>query len=604
MLRRRYRRRVLPKVALGLAPVTLATLLTSLLADGWVAWTAAVWFGAALCFWFLAPQTESGAAIHGDTSRRRRSGIIVRPLAEPLPGLPMLPRLPAGVLAATAGTAWTLAAPPRGWWPLLPLGVTALTLALVGQGWRARLLLGAVAGLAYYGPTLVWLTDFNAAGYVAVALLQTGLLAVAVAVVPSRNTSRWSGGWWALPPALVLLEAVQTRFPLGGFPLPALSLNQAGGPFAAAAPLGGSLLVTAASAGAGVALAALVRPPGRRRLVAVAAAFAVAALPVFVGALLRTSTTGTLDAAVVQGGGPRGLRAVFTDPGDVTVRHLDAAQQVSGSPDLVLLPESAATVRGTISGSSEEADLAGLARHLDATLVAGVIESGEDSFRNAAVLWGPNGRRLARYEKEHRVPFGEYIPGRALLERVTDGTALVPRDAEVGRGTALLPSPVGPLGVVISYEVFFAERVREAVAAGGQVLLVPTNASSYVTEEVPATEVAAARLRAREFGRTVLQAAPTGYSAVVLPDGRVVELSRLGEPAVLREQVPLRVGMTPYARWGDVPLVVLALVALVAAPFVGVVRPSRPTPKRGAGVVSSGAGRRNSAERSSQPSAT
>lgn len=54
MLRCRYRRRVLPKVALGLVPVTLATLITSVVADGWVAWTAAVWFGAALCFWFFA----------------------------------------------------------------------------------------------------------------------------------------------------------------------------------------------------------------------------------------------------------------------------------------------------------------------------------------------------------------------------------------------------------------------------------------------------------------------------------------------------------------------------------------------------------------------
>jgi apolipoprotein N-acyltransferase len=55
------------------------------------------------------------------------------------------------------------------------------------------------------------------------------------------------------------------------------------------------------------------------------------------------------------------------------------------------------------------------------------------------------------------------------------------------------------LGVVISYEVFFADRVREAVLSGGELILVPTNAS-YVGDEVPATELAAAHLRAREFG--------------------------------------------------------------------------------------------------------
>jgi hypothetical protein len=54
---------------------------------------------------------------------------------------------------------------------------------------------------------------------------------------------------------------------------------------------------------------------------------------------------------------------------------------------------------------------------------------------------------------------------------------------------------------VISYEVFFSDRVREAVRAGGRLVIVSTNASSYAGDEVPATEPAAARLRAREFGR-------------------------------------------------------------------------------------------------------
>ncbi|MBW3641243.1 MAG: hypothetical protein KY451_15670, partial [Actinobacteria bacterium] len=67
-------------------------------------------------------------------------------------------------LAAGAGSAWALAAPPRGWWPLLPLGVSLLTLALAGRRVRSRLGLGAIAGLALYGTTLPWLTDFSPPG--------------------------------------------------------------------------------------------------------------------------------------------------------------------------------------------------------------------------------------------------------------------------------------------------------------------------------------------------------------------------------------------------------------------------------------------------------
>lgn len=187
-------------------------------------------------------------------------------------------------------------------------------------------------------------------------------------------------------------------------------------------------------------------------------------------------------------------------------------------------------------------------------MIVGIVESSGDRFRNAAVLWGPDGTRLDRYEKEHRVPFGEYLPARHLLERVTDAARLVPRDAIPGEGQALLSAPVGPLGVVISYEVFCADRVREAVTSGGKVVLLPTNAASYRTPEVPALDVAAARLRALEFDRAVLQAAPTGHSPVILPNGAVAAQSMLGAATLLREQRPFSNGpdpLRPYRRRSD-----------------------------------------------------
>jgi apolipoprotein N-acyltransferase len=388
-------------------------------------------------------------------------------------------------LAVAAGVAWALAAPPRGWWQLLPLGVTALTIAVHDRGLRARMLLGAFTGVVLYSSTLVWLTDFATPGYVAVVLLETVMLAVAVGLVPTARVGRWSGGWWGLPGALVLLDVAQTRFPFDGFPLPALVLSQLDGPFALAAPLGGSLLVTAVAATAGVGLAAVFLARGMRRLVAVGIAIVVAGVPLAAGTAVTTAPVGALDAAVVQGGGPRGLRAVFTNPQDTTDRQFAVAEQIIGSPELVLMPEAVISIRGSIAGSPADARVAALAQALDAPVVVGIAEAEGAEFRNAAVLWGPDGERLSRYEKEHRVPFGEYIPGRALLERVTDLTALVPRDAIVGEGEALLDSPAGPLGVVISYEILFADRVREAVTAGGQIVFVPTNAASYVTEEAP-----------------------------------------------------------------------------------------------------------------------
>ncbi|MGI8536201.1 MAG: apolipoprotein N-acyltransferase, partial [Mycobacteriales bacterium] len=350
-----------------------------------------------------------------------------------------------------------------------------------------------------------------------------------------------------------------------GFRLPGLVRSKLGGLFAFAVPFGGSLLAASVPSTAGVALAALVLLPGiGRRAVGAGAALVAASVPLVAGAAVHTQPAGTLDAAVVQGGGPRGTRAVFTDPDKVTARQLAVARTISGSPDLVLLPEGVVVVDAPLAAAPESAQLAELARRLRTTLVVGVVEAEADGFRNAAVSYSPEGTIVDRYEKKHRVPFGEYIPARELLSRFTDATALVPSDAIVGQTASVLRLPTGVLGVVISYEIFFADRVREAVTGGGQLIVLPTNASSYVSDEVPATEVAAARLRAREFGRAVLQAAPTGYSVIVLPGGDVLAQSELGGPALLRATVPLRTGLTPYARIGDLPAVGLALVAVLS----------------------------------------
>jgi len=97
-----------------------------------------------------------------------------------------------------------------------------------------------------------------------------------------------------------------------------------------------------------------------------------------------------------------------------------------------------------------------------------------------------------------------------------------------------------------------------------ELLAVPTNTSSYSTSQVPSQEIAAAKIQAVETGRDLVQAAPTGFSAVVTQRGTVVEHSVLGARQVLTATVALRRGMTPYDHWGDLPVVLLAVLAVAA----------------------------------------
>ena len=120
------------------------------------------------------------------------------------------------------------------------------------------------------------------------------------------------------------------------------------------------------------------------------------------------------------------------------------------------------------------------------------------------------------------------------------------------------------MGVSISYEVFFSARSRAATRAGAHLLTVPTNAASFSTSQVPTQELAAARLRAIESGRDLVQAAPTGYSAYLDHRGRVLARSVLGHRQVIQRPVTLRKGRTIYVAVGNAAMVVLAGGVLAA----------------------------------------
>jgi apolipoprotein N-acyltransferase len=282
---------------------------------------------------------------------------------------------------------------------------------------------------------------------------------------------------------------------------------------------------------------------------------------------------GPLSTAAVQGGGVRGFRKSQVDPRVVLAAQMSATARLQQldhgtAPQLVLWPEDVVSLDTTLSDSSEEAVLSNLARTLHTTLVVGITETiAATTFLNEVVAWGPDGALVSRYEKVHRVPFGEYVPYRSVFAHLGDLTA-VPLDAVPGTGTGLLPTPAAPLGTLISYEVFYADRGRASVRDGAQLLIVPTNTSSYATAQVPTQEIAASRVQAVQQGRDLLQAAPTGYSATITNRGTLLQRSVLGRQQVILATLSRRGGWTLYVRYGDTPALGLAAVALAGGWFL------------------------------------
>lgn len=463
-----------------------------------------------------------------------------------------------GALAAVgAGLVMAAALPPWGWWPLAFAGIVLFDRLIADQPLGRRWRRGSLTGLGLYLPSLYWMTDLTLPGYVIATVAYAALFGVAAMVVPARAPGRWA----ALPGAIALTELLRWSWPFGGVPLSSFAVGQVAAPHAIVLRLGGSLLLVELTVVGGVTLAALLR---RRWTPAAVGAGVVAALLLVAAFAPRGEDIdgGEIDVALVQGGGKQGTRAEDTDERQVFEVHEEASRLVETPVDLVVWPEDVVDVEGPIEDAQEGGELSDLAQELDAPVVVGIVEGdGPEHFRNASVVFDADGEIVSRYDKVHRVPFGEYVPLRSLIENFA-GDSLTSREAVIGDAPAELDTTAGKLSVAISWEIFFGDRVREGVERGGEVVLNPTNGSSYRGTLVQTQQVASSRMRAIESGRWVLQAAPTGFTAIIGPDGTVHQRSAVSEQTVLQGTVVRRSGTTLYTRHGLLAAWVVALASL------------------------------------------
>jgi len=457
------------------------------------------------------------------------------------------------------------------------VGATATRRQRFGCGWlfaATWLLIG-----------MCWMWFLSAPGYLVAGAIFATYHGVAELVAGN-------GRWRVIsrPAAHTLAEALRFSFPFGGVPLASLAISQAAGPLLPIVRVGGALLLTWVVFQIGFALGVLVERDAPR-LAAIALAAGLVALPIAWVAPSGTNPGSSLRVTVVQGGGPQGTHAVTAGDADkVFARHLQATRTIQpGSTDLVVWPENVIDVAQFV-GSDQLTAVAAEAARIGAPFAVGITEdAGPDHFLNAEVIVSPEGAVVSRYDKVRRVPFGEYMPLRGLLHAIGAPTDLVPRDAVAGTGPAVLTLPDGTkLGVVISWEVFFGGRANEGVVHGGTFILNPTNGSSYTWTVLQSQQIASSRLRAMEQGRWMVQAAPTGFSAFVSPDGDVHDRTSISEQAVISRTITTHTDRTWYSHLGNVPVIVVLIVVNVAM-IVGKRRPwsAATTTSRGAATPTS-----------------
>lgn len=180
---------------------------------------------------------------------------------------------------------------------------------------------------------------------------------------------------------------------------------------------------------------------------------------------------------------------------------------------------------------------------------------------NSIVLAGPDARLHGRYDKAHLVPYGEYLPMRPLLTAI-GLQRLVPGDVDFipGPGPRTMTVPgFGKVGMLICYEVIFSGATVDP-ANRPDFLFNPSN-DAWFGDLGPPAHLAQAQLRAIEEGLPVIRATPTGISAIIAADGRILASVPMHRTGAIEAPIPPRFAPTPFSRLGNW-MVALAAAAL------------------------------------------
>lgn len=457
-------------------------------------------------------------------------------------------------LAAGAGAALGLSMPGPAIVPLLLLVPGLLRRSLAEEsGWRA-LRTGWLAGTVQWLVAVPWITTvlgryghtgwlIAIVGWVLLALI-LGLTWALAAWSATRLPEHWR--MWGVPLALAAAEVAQASPPWGFpwnpiaavvTPFPVLLT-----PLPVVGAAGLSLLLLLA----GGALDALVE---RRQRVAGAAQLALV-LVAFVAAAVAAPPFRpggpAIEVAALQPNVPLEERWDQDNEGEIEARvwRLSGEAAHAGARWIVW-PESAVP-RVLEQDARYRNEVERFARTHGVWMLVGSIGfgPGEGEYANSVYAVSPAGLTPWRYDKLHLVPFGEYVPlvGKLAFLRplVHEVGAFTPGTKELP-----LPSPLGPVGVAVCYEVAFPSLYAAEVRAGARVLATITNDGWYGDSAAPRQHLALAILRAVENRRYLVRAANTGISAVIDPSGRVVSRLGVGREGLITAEVRPGLGETP-----------------------------------------------------------
>ncbi|WP_299490869.1 apolipoprotein N-acyltransferase [uncultured Shewanella sp.] len=244
-------------------------------------------------------------------------------------------------------------------------------------------------------------------------------------------------------------------------------------------------------------------------------------------------------------------------------------KQAHTDADLIIWPEAAIPapeylVEDFLSNANRVANLN------NSAILTGIISQQGDDFYNSLIVLGNHNKKtqmqadyqgngVNEYKKHHLLPIGEFVPFEALLRPLAPFFNLPM--SSFARGAYQQPN-LTALGYhilpAICYEIAFPEQVRANFSNDTNLLLTISNDAWFGRSNGPLQHMEIAQMRAVELGRPLLRATNTGVTAIVNEKGVITKKLPQFETGVLTAKVPLLTGMTPFAHWGEWPILLLS----------------------------------------------
>jgi len=446
-------------------------------------------------------------------------------------------------------------------------------------------LLGYACGFIWYLGSCYWVYHtmhlyggLNAATSVAILILFSlylglyhGLFGLLVALIARRRNGYSLRALVFAPFAWVAVELARAY--ITGFPWDLLGTTQIDNiPLSRIGTVTGVYGISFEIALVNTAVAAAFLVPRARRNLLLGASL-VSALVLHAGKYVPTPTlTGDRGVTLVQSNIPildsdawnlEYLQQTLGELRALSVRPQNAKPE---SPSLIIWPESPAPffvtdlhLRGTLGE---------LARSTDSYIITGSmgIEHAGDRTQppdifNSAALVAPSGEWIARYDKIHLVPFGEFIPFESLIAFAKPLTREI---GTFGRGRSRMPLDAGTMkiGTFICYESVFPDEIRQFARNGAEVFVNISNDGWYGDSAAPPQHLNMARMRSVENDRWLLRATNTGITVVVDPYGRIVAQAPRNQRTSLQAAYTLVQTTTFYTRHGDWFPFICAIITL------------------------------------------